>query len=522
MATEPRVAPPRRRELQALAAVTAAFVAVLCMWAAITPMFRAPDELQHVNSSVRAALGQGYPAPGDARIYDGLLQLYSTNDAAVAASERESMGDVLGAGTPLSGAVDQMTQHPPTYYLLTGAILAAADFQSLRWDASVMLLRALDILLLAPLPVLVWAVARRATRSPRASITAAAALLLVPQLASTGSAATNDAPVVTGGALLVLLATRIITGDRRWVVLLGAGALLGGLLLVKGTMFPAIPFLALAVLFGRGAVSTARRLVQLCAVGGLVAAISGWWWVRNLVLYGAIQPNGLASARPPVPWEADPYGLIKAPNIEAFSGRFWDGLTQNFWGGFGRNEFPIVAVVVDVLTVGCLLLCAIFAYRRGASRREALILSSFPLVALAVLASTSWATYVDTQVALGMQARYLFPSIAALIAVAAIAGLHAVGTERARELVGLLVPLGGAVMAVYALSVTYRGAYEYNEFRVSLPGLRILFLTSPVGRLGILVLGAVLVAALVLAVLAVRRATRAAALLDPAPPGSGA
>src|SRR5882724_6102610 len=30
----------------------------------------------------------------------------------------------------------------------------------------------------------------------------------------------------------------------------------------------------------------------------LSAAIGGWWWIRNLVVFGAVQPNGVGTGRP--------------------------------------------------------------------------------------------------------------------------------------------------------------------------------------------------------------------------------
>ena len=51
-----------RRFVAATCVLTVAFFVWQVVWAVLTPAFRAPDEPLHVNSVVRVAQGQGWPA----------------------------------------------------------------------------------------------------------------------------------------------------------------------------------------------------------------------------------------------------------------------------------------------------------------------------------------------------------------------------------------------------------------------------------------------------------------------------
>jgi hypothetical protein len=72
-----RVGAARRRFLRSSSACVVLASVLLfgasLLWAVFVPGFRAPDELQHVNSVVRLAEGGGWPGPGDVRIEDETL-----------------------------------------------------------------------------------------------------------------------------------------------------------------------------------------------------------------------------------------------------------------------------------------------------------------------------------------------------------------------------------------------------------------------------------------------------------------
>ncbi|WFR66554.1 glycosyltransferase family 39 protein [Curtobacterium flaccumfaciens] len=225
------------------------------------------------------------------------LQEQTTGDA----STWSTMSELLDEHPGDSAAVDQMTQHPPTAYLVDAVVLRALHYGSLRWDHALVVLRLWDAALVMPLALLAWASVRRVTRSPRAALAGALALFATPQLASIGASVTNDAPVMLLSGVVVWLATRILTGDLRARTLLTLGFLTAAVVWVKGTGLPAVPFVGLVALVAGGpALPFVRRLVRTVVVLAVVAALGSWWWLRNLVVYETLQPDGYSSMRPPV------------------------------------------------------------------------------------------------------------------------------------------------------------------------------------------------------------------------------
>jgi small subunit ribosomal protein S36 len=170
---------------------TLLFALVGALWTVAVPDFRAPDELAHLDLLLYLAEGHPYPQ-WDGRFFGEALQLdtvrylIDSHDSwprfdAADAPPRSARPDVddLGGITPDANArhpddrragypyvYNQMPQHPPLYY---EAMAAALRFE--RWalpgsdrpslDRELGLLRLLNVLLVAPLPLLAWATARR-------------------------------------------------------------------------------------------------------------------------------------------------------------------------------------------------------------------------------------------------------------------------------------------------------------------------------------------------------------------------
>lgn len=426
---------------------------LLSTWAVLTPVYEAPDELPHVDAAVRVALGEGWPAPGEARFASALV-VTAEEQVPLAAEDRSRFADVATAHPGTADKVNQMTQHPPTYYLLAGGALRLLDFEDLRWDRSVLALRLLDVLLVLPLPLLVHATVRRTTGSPAAAAVAAVALFAVPQLAQVTSAVSNDALTVLLVGLVAWAGARVLSGAsrRRDVVLLGA--LLGAALLVKGTALPAVPFVAVVLLVaGRGRLPLGRRLLRTGGALALAFVVGGWWWLRNLVLYGDVQPSGLADVRPTVVW---PPGTTI--DVGAYVDRFWEAMSSSFWGNFGLLEHPLSPLVTDVLTVTSLLLLVVHGFRRG--RSESWALAALPIATLVMLVATTLRVYERTGLMYGIQGRYLFVALVPLLALAARAALTASPSPTSRRRRGRLVAWASLGLAAYGLLTAYRGFYE--------------------------------------------------------------
>ncbi len=223
MQTDPVDVHPRIAtwERVTVAVVTVAFTAWLVVWALVVPVFQAPDERAHVDATVQVALGHDWADPGDLRILDAVMTAQQ-EQASLPAPEWSTVTELLQRSPGTSDTVDQMTQHPPTAYLVGAAALRVAHYGDLRWDRAIEVLRLVDVLWTAALPLLAWATVRRLTRSPRAALVGAVALFATPQLASIASSVSNDAPVMLFGAVVAWLSTRMLTGDLRRRTFLGS------------------------------------------------------------------------------------------------------------------------------------------------------------------------------------------------------------------------------------------------------------------------------------------------------------
>ncbi|ROS61816.1 putative membrane protein DUF2142 [Frigoribacterium sp. PhB160] len=489
-----------RPERVVVAVVTAAFALLLTLWAVLTPMFEAPDEFTHWDAAVRLALDEGWPPPGEAQNL-AASELARVTNYDIPPADRSSYGTLLEAAPGDHDFVNQMTQHPPTYYALAGAVLDAVDFTHHRWDLGVLALRLLSVALVAPLPLLTWATVRRLTRSPRTAIVAATTLLAVPQLAQIGSSVTSDAPIILLGAVTVWLTTRTITGDRTWRTHLALGTALGLALATKGTAFPAIPFVALALLLGDTTLPLARRALRTLAVGATTAALGAWWWIHNLTTTGTLQPNGLIEQRPPTPWPAG-----EGPDLGVFTATFWDGVSSSFWGQLGRAKFPISPIVSDSLTVVALLVVACWAFRRVRGGRAVVLLAVLPVVIAAAMLGNGWNTYDQTQGVYGVQGRYLYPALVVLVALSAVAWRRLAATAPGRRRTARTAVVLAPALAAYGLWVAVSGFFPGTVGEPASVGTLTVGQSLPVPAAAFAVLAAVVAVAVVTACTLVWRA----------------
>ncbi|WP_022905186.1 glycosyltransferase family 39 protein, partial [Curtobacterium sp. B8] len=292
MTTEPEPPVVARWERVAIAVVTATFGLWLVAWALLVPVFEAPDETAHIDATVHVALGDAWAAPGDLRVTRAVL-IAKQQQATQPSDEWATVTELLQTFPGPSTTVNQMTQHPPTAYLVGAAVLRAVHYGDLRWDHAFLALRLADVAMVTALPLLAWSAVRRVTRSPRAALVGGLAVFASPELASIGSSVSNDAPVLLLAGVTVWLATRMLTGDLRWRTAIGLAVALGALVWVKGTGLPAVPFVGVVVLFsGVGLLGWGARALRTVVVLGVSGAIGAWWWLHNLVAYGRVQPNG--------------------------------------------------------------------------------------------------------------------------------------------------------------------------------------------------------------------------------------
>lgn len=494
----------RARYRLALALITLAATTVSVCWALLTPSFRAPDEAQHLNSALRLAHGGGWPQPGTALLSPGVAT--AREEAAldsdvpgryldrpdvpafvrttpVPDAERTVVGPGNGLIAALSpetdtstwnaSKIDQMTQHPPLYYVGAAGWLHVTGTAEARWDHQVLALRLFDVLLFAPVPLLAAGAARRLTDSRAAGLVAAAFPLFLPQLGHITGSITNDALVILAGAAAAYGCARVVTGDLRWRTAAGLGAVLGLALLTKVMAAFTLPAVVLAyalaaplgptfarIMPGRWhgaprvtAHRRAGRRVGAAAVTlGVAFVVGGWWWLRNLVLYGAVQPVGIP----------DRFEPVEDRGVWYFLSTTVTHLTRSFFGNFGLLDVRVPDAVFWTAAGALAALCVVALYRPGGvSRRALAVLLLQPALLWCAVVANAWSGYSETGWVIAVQGRYLFGGVLPFaVAVAVVVPLAA---GRRAGVVPWIVGAGGVVAAsglVHGFRGFYRGVDE--------------------------------------------------------------
>src|SRR5690625_48596 len=212
------------------------------MWAVVVPIYRAPDEPQHIDLARALALGEPYPEAFDRQMSAPMAETSRLGNLSAdgtpepdrqlryvpgEASPREARPSFSGAADEVpTEYVNQMPQHPPLAYVVNGALLRIVPEQT-SWDVQVFGLRMLGALIVAPLPLLAWAGATILLRDQRVAVTAAAFLLTIPQLAHIAGAVNNDTLLILLSAMVAVGICRVLVGNTALSTAIGLGFLAG-------------------------------------------------------------------------------------------------------------------------------------------------------------------------------------------------------------------------------------------------------------------------------------------------------
>lgn len=400
------------------------WVGLLFGYSQLFPTYRAPDEPQHISMVLRLRSDPGYPAWDEGELDQQLVSSLplvgfedrADDDSQLSAEEADRLEgrsfDDLWDNEPNPGR-NQMTQHPPLYYaLLSGSSTVITSFvpDEVPWLGHVGLLRLLNLALVAPLPLLAFRAGEHLRLTRPMCLTAALVPFVVPQLAHIGSVVNNDNLLTLLLGVLAVQLARVVGGgdDTRRTALL-VGVVSGLALLTKGFAFIAPVWVMVAYGVTATRVGWTRVARRLAEAGIVTAVIAGWWWIRNLVVHGEIQPS------------VDVIPTVEGfqPDLGEWLPTFFELLLPRFWGSFGWYEVTIpwgLADAATVVFVGLLVAGLVLVPRQ----RRGLAVTALPLLGLLVLVALfSWQNYADTSHFPGVQGRYLF---AAIVAVAPVLG----------------------------------------------------------------------------------------------------
>jgi hypothetical protein len=463
-----------------------AFTALALAYARAVPVFEASDEMEHfLYIRALATTGELPVIPSRADLGD-LSDEARWNLQAHHAPLYYAIGALATAGLDTGDAVQHIL--PNDAIFLHGAAAGNAnkwlhppELAATRATQAVWLLRLFSLACGIVTLALAYVGGLLASGRRFIATLAMAAAAFIPTFLVISGSVTNDSLLITlSSAVLVwclwaLRQRRIGWGSAGVIALLLA---LAALTKITGLVLYGVVALALAlgIWRGRGRL-TARdglRVAMAALLAGLLVA--GWWYLRNVQLYG----DPLAMAATGALWGRG----VATPGLGLDLGADLLRMARTFWMMAGYLHAPVLAPPaynVFVLLISLLGLAGLFAAwrRMAASQRVAvfLLLASIALVAAYVVLGT-----LSVDISYG---RLLLPALVAIAALLAM-GWHAL-LRRWAPLVPLAMAGAAALMPALVIAPAYPQALLVNEGTGAVPvgwsvgGLTLVDVTWPDG-----------------------------------------
>lgn len=468
--------PTRRPQVPAVAwSASAAFVLLLMLGTFLQPPLEIPDERFHVDM-IQAVAGGTWPGLQDrtlGALVSGagrLLRPPGRSLAERALPRGTAQNACEGAPRPRcearptvaqvrsldlsSRTVNRMTQHPPLYYVVQAAAVdvvvdLVVPVEDLGVDVLVWLYRVVSIAMLAPLPWLAVLIARRLSSSRHVHHAAAVFPLCLSGLVlRNGPMVNNDDLTVLLMGIILLVVLHLVQEGVTWGRTITLGVLAGLAALTKGTALVAAPVVGagyLVALVRDDPRERPRHMLHSVAAGALILLVGAWWYLRNLVLHGRLQPSGVPESLVPAA------GPAFEPELLHWAQQALVRPFRSFWGGhaLGSLQDALPALLPLVAVLGGLLIAGLAGLARlPRDRRVEAVLMILPLIVVGLLLPVrSWQTYLETATIRGLHARYLYLGLAGLAAVVPL-GLAAWAGRRT----GWLAPtLSGLAMLLLTL-----------------------------------------------------------------------
>ncbi|MHB1294783.1 MAG: ArnT family glycosyltransferase [Anaerolineae bacterium] len=454
-------------------AILALFLALGVIYSVVDPVFEASDELHHYPVVKHLADGAGLPVqrPGE----DSLWRQEGSQPPlyyAVAALgtfwiDTDDLPEILRynphaqVGIPLAADNKNMIVH--------------TEAESWPWRGTALavhLIRLLSLCMAAGTLVCTYLLGRRIFPDrPEIALSAMALNAFLPMFLFISASVNNDNLVVLLASWALLRMVIVMQDGPTTGRMLGLGVLIGLAALTKLSALGLVPLAGLALALGRvgglfrpdgdhaklgrarvlSAPVVRRILADLALMAVPTVVIAGWWYLRNLQLYG--DPTGLnamlaiAGRRP------------ETPSLGELLGEF-EGLRINYWGLFGGvnvlMEPHALYRLLDVFTLVIVAGLVLVLYRAWQARR----LPNWPALALLAcwFAIEAVALVRWTSMTKASQGRLLFPAITGLSLLGALgwSGLRR-STRSLRW--NALPPLALAILAAAAPWTAIRPAY---------------------------------------------------------------
>jgi 4-amino-4-deoxy-L-arabinose transferase-like glycosyltransferase len=443
---------------RALAVVLVVQIGLGLLYASATPIFEASDELWHYAVVREIAVNQRLPVQDPAVEAPWAQEgsqppLYYVIGALLTrridASDEAAMtlyNPLAKVGIPLATDNKNMVAHPPGQSPLQGGTTGA-----------VFLLRLFSVLLGTATAYFTFRLGTALTPlDPALGLLAAAIVAFNPMVLFINASVNNDNLLMFLSAVALWLMVTDVQSEQaglrgRQTLLLGIVLGLASLTKVSGALL--LPVAALAVTFSAWrARSWKIWLLRGFILVATVAAIAGWWYMRNLRLYGELAGIArmveIAGARPPG------FGLTDLRGE-------WRSFWYSFWGVFGA--FNVLAPRWFYLLMGgfSLLAGAGLALRLARHLRARRLPANWQshtllvlLIVLTFIGVVRW-----TLMTLASQGRLMFGAVAAIAFYLALGWLTWFPQRWQRwAWSGAAAALAGAatVLALTAIAPSYR------------------------------------------------------------------
>lgn len=393
------------------------------IYALIMPPFSGPDERFHYNSVVRVIEGGGWPLPYKAKILENtktavLESGYKAgsiipNENIV--TEPKLRSDFLKQPNEKTRQVDNMVQHPPLYYYFSAFILKIFSHFTERWDHAIFIMRLVSSLLVASSIIFISKTIINVGLSPKLALIGSTSVLAIPMLLMQSGYVNNDNLLIFATSACFYFLT------KKWPTKLHfshpsifAGLFLGIALLTKGFALLLIPFVFFLSILANKKQNQNKinwLIILIPQFVGLI--VGGWWWIRNLIYLGKIQPS--------IYGRAVHSGIMSEKyDFFIFVSSFFSRLNRTFWTRAVRMEIAIPDLILDL--AGVMVLIAItITLILNKKRVILLVVLSYILLIIAVLfARSNHVFYYFGTPTRGIQGRYLFSGLLFLPLTAAL------------------------------------------------------------------------------------------------------
>ncbi|MCY4061782.1 MAG: DUF2142 domain-containing protein [Chloroflexi bacterium] len=424
------------------------------LYAIYTPAWQAPDEPAHFNYVRQVAQDGCCPRiePGDWQS-DYLARLTSTRFAPKHLDQLDT--------------IQYEDHHPPLFYLLASLVfkLSAGDLIALRL---------LSVVLGAAVVALSYLISRRILPAqPQIALGAMALVAFLPQHLSMMASVNNDALAEVLVALALLWLVRYLHSEN--VPIWQLGLITGMALLTKITIsfLALVAPLAIWLKWRRDSDSTRALLRQLAIFALIASLLGGFWWLRNIAVYGFPDFLGLGAHDAVVADQPRTSEYVAQHGFATYISQMTSTTFKSFWGQFGWMALPLDGILGGWIYRGFTLLTlagligALHSSRPSRRPDPPLARSRIPrpvyiLMLTTLLLVVAQFLYYNIEFQ-QWQGRYLFPALIPI----SLTLVYGLDYWRARLLwrwgwLRWLTPL--ALISLVALDI-------YLLFRVIVPGL---------------------------------------------------